>query len=56
MEDKTGSDYKARKPKKFNARIVADNIMKGVIVLIMMVIFVMIADQLIGTPFYQCGN
>ena len=51
MEDKTGSDYKARKPKKFNARIVADNIMKGVIVLIMMVIFVMIADQLIGTPF-----
>ena len=51
MEDKTGSDYKARKPKKFNARIVADNIMKGVIVLIMMVIFVMIADQIIGTPF-----
>lgn len=37
--------------KKFNARIVADNIMKGVIVLIMVVIFVMIADQLIGTPF-----
>ena len=51
MEDKTGSDYKERKPKKFNARIVADNIMKGVIILIMVVIFVMIADQLIGTPF-----
>ena len=51
MEDKTGSGYKERKTKKFNARIVADNIMKGVIVLIMVVIFVMIADQLIGTPF-----
>lgn len=51
MEDKTGSGYKERKMKKFNARIVADNIMKGVIVLIMVVIFVMIADQLIGTPF-----
>lgn len=51
MEDNTGSDYKGRKSKKFNARIVADNIMKGVIMLIMVVIFVMIADQLIGTPF-----
>lgn len=51
MEDKTSSDYKGRKSKKFNARIVADNIMKGVIMLIMVVIFVMIADQLIGTPF-----
>ena len=51
MEDKYGLDHEEPKSKKFNGRNVADNIMKGVIVLIMAVIFVMIADQVITTPF-----
>ena len=50
MEDKYGLDHEEPKSKKFNGRNVADNIMKGVIVLIMAVIFVMIADQVITTP------
>lgn len=50
MEDKTGT-AKEKKSKKFNARIVADNIMRGVIILIMVVIFVMLANQVIATPF-----
>ena len=51
MEDKYASNHDGPKSKKFNGRNVADNIMKGVIVLIMAVIFVMIADQVITTPF-----
>lgn len=51
MEDKYGLDHEEPKSKKFNGRNVADNIMKGVIVLIMAVIFVMIVDQVITTPF-----
>lgn len=54
MEDKHGAEKEAPKePKqrKFNGRHVANNIMKGVIVLIMAVIFSMIADQIITTPF-----
>ena len=51
MEDKYESGHEEPKSKKFNGRNVADNIMKGVIVLIMAVIFVMIADQVITTPF-----
>ncbi|EPP18572.1 PIN domain protein [Megasphaera sp. NM10] len=51
MEDKYESNHDGPKSKKFNGRNVADNIIKGVIVLIMAVIFVMIADQVITTPF-----
>lgn len=51
MEDKHGASEKAPKQRKFNGRNVANNIMKGVIVLIMAVIFAMIADQIITTPF-----
>ena len=39
--------------KRLNGRNVADNIMKGAIMLIMAVIFVMIADQFVTTPFFS---
>lgn len=42
-----------KKPAKFNGGKIADNIMKGVIMLIMVITFVMIADQIITTPFFS---
>ncbi len=41
-----------RRAKKFNGGKVTDNIMKGVIMLIMAVICVMAADQIIATPYF----
>ncbi|MCH4178817.1 MAG: TRAM domain-containing protein [Megasphaera sp.] len=50
-ETDTKDIHKEIKQKKLNGTKIADNIMKGVIMLIMAVIFVMIADQIITTPF-----
>ena len=49
----TTENKEKRKPerKKLNGRKIADNIMKGAVMLIMAVIFVMLADQLVTTPF-----
>lgn len=44
---------KDKKTKKFNGGKIADNIMKGIIMLIMAVAFVMIADQIITTPYFS---
>lgn len=46
-----GNTPKESKQKKFNGGKIADNIMKGVIMLIMAVVFVMLSDQLVTTPF-----
>lgn len=43
----------AKKKKKFNGSKVVDNIIKGVITLIMAVVFVMIADQIVTTPYFS---
>ncbi len=44
---------KDKKTKKFNGGKIADNIMKGIIMLIMAVAFVMIADQIVTTPYFS---
>lgn len=44
---------KAPKAKTFNGGKIADNIMKGIIMLIMAVAFVMIADQIVTTPYFS---
>lgn len=51
----TTENKEKRKPerKKLNGRKIADNIMKGAVMLIMAVIFVMLADQLVTTPFFS---
>ncbi|SJZ45505.1 PIN/TRAM domain-containing protein [Megasphaera cerevisiae] len=57
MDDKYASDQgdtvKTKRPKKFNGGKIADNIMKGIIMLIMAVIFVMLVDQIVMTPFFN---
>jgi uncharacterized protein YacL len=50
-ENSTKNMDRDTKQKKFNGSKIADNIMKGVIMLIMAVVFVMLADQIITTPF-----
>ena len=52
VSEKAGKNG-GKRPKKFNGGTVTDNIMKGVIMLIMAVIFVMLADQLIATPYFS---
>lgn len=42
-----------KKPIKFNGGKITDNIIKGVIMLIMVITFVMITDQIITTPFFS---
>lgn len=42
-----------KKTTKFNGRKITDNIIKGVIMLIMVITFVMITDQIISTPFFS---
>ncbi len=44
---------KDKKTKKFNGGKIADNIMKGIIMLIMAVAFVMIADQIVTAPYFS---
>lgn len=44
---------KDKKTKKFNGGKIADNIMKEIIMLIMAVAFVMIADQIVTTPYFS---
>ncbi len=44
---------KDKKIKKFNGGKIADNIIRGVIMLIMAVVFVMIADQVVTTPYFS---
>ena len=44
---------KDKKTKKFNGGKIADNIMKGIIMLLMAVAFVMIADQIVTTPYFS---
>lgn len=39
--------------KKFNSLVIADNIMKGVMVLIFMVVFVLLADRFIASAFFD---
>ncbi|KMO87105.1 DNA-binding protein [Megasphaera cerevisiae DSM 20462] len=57
VDDKYASDQgdtvKTKRPKKFNGGKIADNIMKGIIMLIMAVIFVMLVDQIVMTPFFN---
>lgn len=50
-EHSTKNIDRETKQKKFNGSKIADNIMKGVIMLIMAVVFAMLADQIIATPF-----
>lgn len=57
MEDLHESDTKEngkdKKIKKFNGGKIADNLIKGIIMLIMAVAFVMIADQIVTTPHFS---
>lgn len=54
-DEHTTENREKRKPerKKLNGRKIADNIMKGAVMLIMAVIFVMLADQFVTTPFFS---
>lgn len=52
-ESDTRENGKDKKIKKFNGGKIADNIIKGIIMLIMAVAFVMIADQIITTPYFS---
>lgn len=42
-----------KKPSKFNGGKITDNIIKGVIMLLMVITFIMLADQIISTPFFS---
>lgn len=52
-ESDTRENGKDKKIKKFNGGKIADNIIKGIIMLIMAVAFVMIADQIVTTPHFS---
>lgn len=52
-ESDTRENGKDKKIKKFNGGKIADNIIKGIIMLIMAVAFVMIADQIVTTPYFS---
>ena len=49
----TNEKGKERRTKKFNGGKITDNIMRGVIMLIMAVVCVMISDQIIATPYFS---
>ena len=56
MEDKNMTDTTEKKTgehKRLNGRNIADNIMKGAIMLILAIVFVLLADQLVSTPFFS---
>lgn len=55
VERTTGTNEKGkeRRAKKFNGGKITDNIMRGVIMLIMAVVCVMISDQIIATPYFS---
>lgn len=55
VERTTGTNEKGkeRRTKKFNGGKITDNIMRGVIMLIMAVVCVMISDQIIATPYFS---
>lgn len=52
-ESDTRENGKDKKIKKFNGGKIVDNIIKGIIMLIMAVAFVMIADQIVTTPYFS---
>lgn len=52
-ESDTRENGKEKKIKKFNGGKIADNLIKGIIMLIMAVAFVMIADQIVTTPHFS---
>lgn len=52
-ESDTRENGKDKKIKKFNGGKIADNLIKGIIMLIMAVAFVMIADQIVTTPHFS---
>lgn len=52
-ESGTKEPEKDKKTKKFNGGKIADNIMRGIIMLIMAVAFVMIADQIVTAPYFS---
>lgn len=55
MHQKTRNEKEImpRNSRKFNSKIIADNIMKGIMVLIFAVIFVLLADRFIGSSFFD---
>ena len=57
MAAQSASDMNEKKKegrgKKFNGRKITDNIVKGVIMLIMAVVCVMIADQIVAAPYFS---
>ena len=52
-ESDTRENGKDKKIKKYNGGKISDNIIKGIIMLIMAVAFVMIADQIVTTPYFS---